>query len=69
MRDEWERAMKRFSATRGETSHPVMAGLVPTIHELSAVAPKTWMPGSSPGMTQEKRGERESQPFKNSPAL
>jgi hypothetical protein len=27
----------------------VMAGLVPAIHVLAAV--KTWMPGTSPGMT------------------
>jgi hypothetical protein len=27
----------------------VMAGLVPAIHALAAV--KTWMPGTSPGMT------------------
>jgi len=30
----------------------VMAGLVPAIHVL-AKARKTWMPGSSPGMTAE----------------
>jgi hypothetical protein len=27
-----------------------MAGLVPAIHDFS-VLPKTWMPGTSPGMT------------------
>ena len=29
----------------------VMAGLVPAIHDFQAVESKTWMPGSSPGMT------------------
>jgi hypothetical protein len=29
----------------------VMAGLVPAIHVLS-LAPKTWMPGTRPGMTE-----------------
>jgi hypothetical protein len=31
----------------------VMAGLVPAIHDLCAA--KTWMPGTSPGMTAESR--------------
>src|SRR5262249_38171039 len=35
-----------------ETSHIVMAGLVPAIHVLF-VASKTWMPGTRPGMTLE----------------
>ena len=29
----------------------VMAGLVPAIHVLSVSVPKTWMPGTRPGMT------------------
>jgi hypothetical protein len=29
-----------------------MAGLVPAIHDFSSVSPKTWMPGTRPGMTQ-----------------
>jgi hypothetical protein len=29
----------------------VMAGLVPAIHDFLPVATKTWMPGTSPGMT------------------
>jgi hypothetical protein len=29
----------------------VMAGLDPAIHVFAAVALKTWMPGTSPGMT------------------
>src|SRR4051794_31359793 len=29
-----------------------MAGLVPAIHAFHAVAPKTWMPGTRPGMTE-----------------
>ena len=28
-----------------------MAGLVPAIHVLTLLHPKTWMPGTSPGMT------------------
>ncbi len=28
-----------------------MAGLVPAIHVFSRARPKTWMPGTSPGMT------------------
>jgi hypothetical protein len=28
-----------------------MAGLVPAIHVFSLYAAKTWMPGTSPGMT------------------
>jgi hypothetical protein len=31
--------------------HAVMAGLVPAIHVFLASVAKTWMPGSSPGMT------------------
>jgi hypothetical protein len=33
----------------------VMAGLVPAIHVFFIASPKTWMPGTSPGMT---RGDR-----------
>ncbi len=29
----------------------VMPGLVPAIHVLACLDTKTWMPGSSPGMT------------------
>jgi hypothetical protein len=29
----------------------VMAGLVPTIHVFDSACPKTWMPGTTPGMT------------------
>ena len=38
---------------------PVMAGLVPAIHVFlaSASAAKTWMPGTSPGMTSEWHGD------------
>ena len=32
-----------------------MAGLVPAIHVFLIVAAKTWMPGTSPGMTNRKR--------------
>jgi hypothetical protein len=32
----------------------VMAGLVPAIHVFSRFQNKTWMPGSSPGMTAER---------------
>ena len=28
-----------------------MAGLVPAIHVFSCADPKTWMPGTRPGMT------------------
>ena len=35
----------------GANSHFVMAGLVLAIHDLLAERSKTWMPGSSPGMT------------------
>jgi hypothetical protein len=31
-----------------------MAGLVPAIHALLAEKIKTWMPGTSPGMTSKK---------------
>jgi hypothetical protein len=31
-----------------------MAGLVPAIHVFSRASPKTWMPGTRPGMTKEK---------------
>jgi len=31
-----------------------MAGLVPAIHVFLLAAPKTWMPGTSPGMTAAK---------------
>jgi hypothetical protein len=33
------------------TPNPVMAGLVPAIHVFLAAMLKTWMPGTSPGMT------------------
>src|SRR5262252_2102242 len=36
----------------------VMAGLVPAIHVFRAARSKTWMPGSSPGMTTTERGAR-----------
>ena len=36
-----------------------MAGLVPAIHVLLFASPKTWMPGTSPGMT--KSGVRAPQ--------
>jgi hypothetical protein len=29
-----------------------MAGLVPAIHVFTAIRKKTWMPGTSPGMTE-----------------
>ena len=32
----------------------VMAGLVPAIHVFTAASLKTWMPGTSPGMTVER---------------
>ena len=32
----------------------VMAGLVPAIYDLGLLQSKTWMPGSSPGMTTER---------------
>jgi hypothetical protein len=32
----------------------VMAGLVPAIHVFNCFQSKTWMPGSSPGMTAER---------------
>jgi len=32
----------------------VMAGLVPAIHVLLRTRSKTWMPGTSPGMTEER---------------
>jgi hypothetical protein len=36
------------------SQHPVMAGLVPAIHVFrSAQRLETWMPGTSPGMTNE----------------
>jgi hypothetical protein len=38
-----------FDTPRATTFKFVMAGLVPAIHVL--VAAKTWMPGTSPGMT------------------
>jgi hypothetical protein len=31
----------------------VMAGLVPAVHVLDAARRKTWMPGTSPGMTED----------------
>ena len=31
-----------------------MVGLVPAIHALLALLPKTWMPGTRPGMTAER---------------
>jgi hypothetical protein len=33
------------------TNISVMAGLVPAIHVFSISAVKTWMPGTSPGVT------------------
>jgi hypothetical protein len=30
----------------------VVAGLVPAIHALAKLKEKTWMPGTSPGMTE-----------------
>jgi len=36
---------------RAETFEFVMAGLDPAIHDFLSAAVKTWMPGSSPGMT------------------
>jgi len=35
-----------------------MAGLDPAIHDLALVAIKTWMPGTSPGMTRREKCER-----------
>jgi len=32
----------------------VMAGLVPAIHVFLVAPPKTWMPGTRPGMTAER---------------
>jgi hypothetical protein len=32
----------------------VMAGLVPAIHVFNCFQSKTWMPGTSPGMTAER---------------
>jgi hypothetical protein len=32
----------------------VIAGLVPAIHVVLALALKTWMPGTKPGMTAER---------------
>ena len=34
--------------------YSVMAGLVPAIHVFGAARRKTWMPGTSPGMTVER---------------
>jgi hypothetical protein len=36
----------------------VMAGLVPAIHVFGSVVPKTWMPGTRPGMTAGQRCRR-----------
>jgi hypothetical protein len=33
-----------------------MAGLDPAIHDFLAASPKTWMPGTRPGMTKQKSG-------------
>src|SRR5690349_3648792 len=41
------------AAAMQQPSSSVMAGLVPAIHVLPR-HPKTWMPGTRPGMTQEK---------------
>jgi hypothetical protein len=40
-----------------EKQKVVMAGLVPAIHVFLVVEPKTWMPGSRPGMTNERFGD------------
>jgi hypothetical protein len=32
-----------------------MAGLVPAIHVFLVAVPKTWMPGTTPGMTGRER--------------
>jgi len=40
-----------------------MAGLDPAIHVFLVAAPKTWMPGTSPGMT-ERYGYRPLSPFR-----
>jgi hypothetical protein len=37
--------------TKTEHSFSVMAGLVPAIHVFFVTPTKTWMPGTSPGMT------------------
>jgi len=34
-----------------------MAGLVPAIHVFLTLASRTWMPGTSPGMTAREAGE------------
>src|SRR5882724_10771196 len=39
------------ASTLSRWFEPVMAGLVPAIHVLGLAGRKTWMPGSSPGMT------------------
>jgi hypothetical protein len=31
--------------------NPVMAGLVPAIHDFDGLAGNSWMPGTRPGMT------------------
>ena len=45
------------AAIRKTTAPPptaVMAGLVPAIHVFRILSKKTWMPGTSPGMTTER---------------
>jgi len=38
-----------------------MAGLVPAIHVFTELASKTWMPGTSPGMTMWRRCARRTE--------
>jgi hypothetical protein len=46
-------SLSRFAGKKPLDYWFVMAGLVPAIHVLIAVAGvKTWMPGTSPGMTE-----------------
>src|SRR5437660_8348888 len=77
MTGEWEKRSRR-KFQRGGVSQFVMAGhkrearlrqVDPAIHDFLARGAKTWMPGTSPGMTKERAAKGETQSFKNSPAL
>jgi hypothetical protein len=49
-----------MATVAGSSYCTVVAGLVPAIHVLGKKVGKSWMPGSSPGMTEKGIGAREA---------
>jgi hypothetical protein len=51
IRNQYHRECMKFNDARDNGLSVIMAGCVPAIYALPVAAPKTRMPGSSPGMT------------------